>query len=97
MNSKKKPLWLTFENADPSGSPIVVMLKCGDDLRMDMVTLQLFQAMQIIWFENGLQVKMSLYKVLCTGYMQVMLENGNKFRYTCKYSCSRRGCYKAII
>ena len=74
MNSKKKPLWLTFENADPSGSPIVVMLKCGDDLRMDMVTLQLFQAMQTIWFEHGLQVKMSLYKVLCTGYMQGMLE-----------------------
>ena len=74
MNSKKKPLWLTFENADPSGSPIVCMLKCGDDLRMDMVTLQLFQAMQTIWFENGLQVKMSLYKVLCTGYMQGMLE-----------------------
>ena len=50
------------------------MLKCGDDLRMDMVTLQLFQAMQSIWFENGLKVKMSLYKVLCTGYMQGMLE-----------------------
>ena len=74
MNSKKKPLWLTFENADPSGDPIVCMLKCGDDLRMDMVTLQLFQAMQAIWFENGLKVKMSLYKVLCTGYMQGMLE-----------------------
>ena len=74
MNSKKKQLWLTFENADPSGNPNVVMLKCGDDLRMDMVTLQLFQAMQTIWFDNGLQVKMSLYKVLCTGYMQGMLE-----------------------
>ena len=74
MNSKKKPLWLTFENADPFGNPIVCMLKCGDDLRMDMVTLQLFQAMQTIWFENGLQVKMSLYKVLCTAYMQGMLE-----------------------
>ena len=34
MKSKKKPLWLTFENADPLGYPIVVMLKCGDDLRM---------------------------------------------------------------
>ena len=74
MNSKKKPLWLTFENADPLGDNIVAMLKCGDDLRMDMVTLQLFQAMQTLWFDDGLQVKMSLYKVLCTGYMQGMLE-----------------------
>ena len=74
MQSKKKPLWLTFENADPYGEPIVCMLKCGDDLRMDMVTLQLFQSMQTLWFENGLKVKMALYKVLCTGNMQGMLE-----------------------
>ena len=50
------------------------MLKCGDDLRMDMVTLQLFKAMQTVWFENGLNVKMSLYKVLCTGNQEGMLE-----------------------
>jgi phosphatidylinositol kinase/protein kinase (PI-3 family) len=50
------------------------MLKCGDDLRMDMVTLQLFRAMQNIWYENGLKLKMSLYKVLCTGNQQGMLE-----------------------
>ena len=74
MKSKKKPLWLTFENADPLGSPIVVMLKCGDDLRMDMVTLQLFKAMQTLWSENGLNLKMSLYKVLCTGNQEGMLE-----------------------
>jgi len=74
MKSKKKPLWLSFENADPLGSAIVVMLKCGDDLRMDMVTLQLFKAMQTLWFQNGLNVKMSLYKVLCTGREEGMLE-----------------------
>ena len=74
MKSKKKPLWLTFENADPLGDNIVVMLKCGDDLRMDMVTLQLFRAMQNLWYENGLKLKMSLYKVLCTGNQQGMLE-----------------------
>ena len=74
MKSKKKPLWLTFQNSDPQGDDIVVMLKCGDDLRMDMVTMQLFKAMQTIWFENQLKVKMSLYKVLCTGNEEGMLE-----------------------
>ena len=74
MKSKKKPLWLTFKNSDPLGEDIVVMLKCGDDLRMDMVTMQLFKAMQTLWFENQLKVKMSLYKVLCTGNQQGMLE-----------------------
>ena len=74
MKSKKKPIWLTFKNADTLGDDIAVMLKCGDDLRMDMVTLQLFRAMQTLWFNGGLKVKMSLYKVLCTGYQQGMLE-----------------------
>ena len=74
MKSKKKPLWLNFQNSDPLGDDIVVMLKCGDDLRMDMVTMQLFKAMQTLWFENQLKVKMSLYKVLCTGDEQGMLE-----------------------
>ena len=74
MKSKKKPLWLNFQNSDPQGEDIVVMLKCGDDLRMDMVTMQLFKAMQTLWFENQLKVKMSLYKVLCTGNQQGMLE-----------------------
>ena len=74
MKSKKKPLWLTFQNSDPLGEDIVVMLKCGDDLRMDMVTMQLFKAMQTLWFENQLKVKMSLYKVLCTGNQEGMLE-----------------------
>ena len=74
MKSKKKPLWLTFENADFYGEKIVGMLKCGDDLRMDMVTLQLFKAMQSLWYDNGLKLKMSLYKVLCTGNEQGMLE-----------------------
>ena len=74
MKSKKKPLWLTFINSDPLGDDIVVMLKCGDDLRMDMVTLQLFQTMQTMWFEDDLKVKMSLYKIICTGNQQGMLE-----------------------
>ena len=74
MKSKKQPLWLRFKNDDEIGDDIVVMFKKGDDLRMDMVTLQLFQAMQTIWFEHKLKLKMSLYGVMCTGYNQGMLE-----------------------
>ncbi|MCQ2817861.1 MAG: hypothetical protein MJ252_11405 [archaeon] len=74
MKSKKKPLWLTFKNSDPVGEDIVVMFKKGDDLRMDIVTLQLFKAMQTMWFNNSIKLKMSIYKVMCTGYNQGMLE-----------------------
>jgi phosphatidylinositol-4,5-bisphosphate 3-kinase len=74
MKSKKKPLWLVFKNSDPNGDDIIVMFKKGDDLRMDMVTLQIFKEMQNLWYNNGLFLKMSLYKVICTGNNEGMLE-----------------------
>ena len=76
MKSKKKPLWLTFKNADPLGDDIVVMLKCGDDLRMDMVTLQLFQAMQTLWFDGGLNLKMTFSELLGS-YIRFALSSKN--------------------
>ena len=40
MDSKMRPLWTVFENDDPSGSDIYFIFKNGDDLRQDMLTLQ---------------------------------------------------------
>jgi phosphatidylinositol-4,5-bisphosphate 3-kinase len=45
MSSKKVPLWLVFENADSAGPPIYVIFKSGDDLRQDILTLQLLKIM----------------------------------------------------
>ena len=45
MDSKKVPLWLHFLNADPvAGEEIIVIFKCGDDLRQDQLTLQVAPA-----------------------------------------------------
>jgi len=74
MKSKKKPLWLVFKNADDNGEDVVVMFKKGDDLRQDILTLQLFRIMHNLWFENKIKVKMSLYNVISTGFNQGMLE-----------------------
>ena len=80
MKSKKRPLWLVFENEvrfnyikDDRGKNINVMFKKGDDLRQDILTIQLFKVMQNLWFDNGLKLKMSLYSVISTGYFQGML------------------------
>jgi phosphatidylinositol-4,5-bisphosphate 3-kinase len=34
-----------FENVDPHGDPIYVIFKSGDDLRQDILTLQLLNIM----------------------------------------------------
>lgn len=74
MESKKKPLWLTFENAVPGGKPIVVMFKAGDDLRQDQLTLQVLSAMDRLWKKDELDLHMSAYGCISTGNEIGMLE-----------------------
>lgn len=53
MDSKKRPLMLDFENADPTGTDIRIILKIGDDLRQDMFTLQMLRIMDRLWKNAG--------------------------------------------
>ena len=46
MSSKKKPMMLHFTNADPrSMNTVQILFKNGDDLRQDILTLQLLKVM----------------------------------------------------
>eukprot|EP00301_Raphidiophrys_heterophryoidea_P003105 c11415_g1_i1.p1 GENE.c11415_g1_i1~~c11415_g1_i1.p1 ORF type:complete len:1225 (+),score=358.02 c11415_g1_i1:46-3720(+) len=67
MDSKKVPLWLTFKNADPVGQNLVTMLKYGDDLRQDIVTLQMIRIMDKLWEREGLELRLNTYGVVATG------------------------------
>jgi len=67
MSSKKVPLWLVFENADTLGPDIYVIFKSGDDLRQDILTLQLLRFMDKIWLDNGLDMRLKPYKAVATG------------------------------
>lgn len=53
MDSKMRPLLLEFENVDPTGSDIRIILKIGDDLRQDMFTLQMLRIMDRLWKNAG--------------------------------------------
>eukprot|EP00708_Paratrimastix_pyriformis_P002409 GAFH01001155.1.p1 GENE.GAFH01001155.1~~GAFH01001155.1.p1 ORF type:complete len:549 (+),score=288.11 GAFH01001155.1:132-1649(+) len=74
MDSKKLPLWLTFTNPDPQCDPIVVLFKCGDDIRQDQLTLQMIRIMDKIWRRNGLDLRLKPYLALATGDNQGFLE-----------------------
>jgi phosphatidylinositol-4,5-bisphosphate 3-kinase len=67
MDSKMKPLWMVYKNADPYGSDIFEIFKQGDDLRQDMLTLQIIGIMDSIWHQEGLDLKMVPYGCLSTG------------------------------
>lgn len=61
MDSKMRPLWIVFENADMHGDDIYIIFKNGDDLRQDMLTLQMLRVMDRIWKINGYDFRMNPY------------------------------------
>jgi|EP01046_Picozoa_sp_COSAG06_P013361 hypothetical protein len=56
MGSHQVPLWLVFENYDPTAEPVYIIFKDGDDVRQDTLVLQLFNIMQDTWEEDGLDI-----------------------------------------
>jgi len=74
MKSKKKPLWLVFENVCDLAEDTYIMFKKGDDLRQDIITLQLFKIMHKLWYEEGIRLKMSNYEVISTGNFEGLLQ-----------------------
>lgn len=74
MDSKKLPLWLVFVNADPRGKDLYVIFKDGDDLRQDLLTLQMFRIMDNIWRRAGMDLKMIPYGCVSTGDEIGMIE-----------------------
>ncbi|KAK2505892.1 hypothetical protein MC885_013584 [Smutsia gigantea] len=67
FNSNAVPLKLSFQNVDPLGENIRVIFKCGDDLRQDMLTLQMIRIMSKIWVQEGLDMRMVIFRCFSTG------------------------------
>lgn len=75
MDSKMKPLWIMYssEEAGSAGS-VGIIFKNGDDLRQDMLTLQMIQLMDILWKQEGLDLRMTPYGCLPTGDRTGLIE-----------------------
>ncbi|CAB1329654.1 unnamed protein product [Coregonus sp. 'balchen'] len=77
MASKKKPLWLEFSSMDspcPSGPPVGIIFKQGDDLRQDMLVIQTLVVMDFIWQEKSLDLNLVPYGCISTGHNIGMIE-----------------------
>jgi len=80
MDSAKKPLWLVWLNPDPLADKLKgheknsIIFKNGDDLRQDMLTLQVIAIMDSIWNREGMDLRMMPYNCLATGSQVGMIE-----------------------
>lgn len=74
MDSKMRPLWIVFENSDLHGDDICVIFKNGDDLRQDMLTLQMLRVMDKIWKSHGYDFRMNPYSCVSTEHRLGMIE-----------------------
>ena len=76
--SAKKPLWLVWKSLDPlaecSLQKTTIIFKSGDDLRQDMLTLQVIKIINYIWRTEGFDLKMMPYTCLATGKHVGMIE-----------------------
>ena len=64
FSSKMVPIALSLYSSE--GKIFRVIFKIGDDLRQDLMMLQIFRIMDKIWMENNLDLKFTIYNVCPT-------------------------------
>ncbi|KAI4790697.1 hypothetical protein KUCAC02_034464 [Chaenocephalus aceratus] len=74
MDSKMKPLWIVYNNKLMGGDTLGIIFKNGDDLRQDMLTLQILRLMDLLWKEANLDLRIVPYGCLATGDRSGLIE-----------------------
>ncbi|CAG2173180.1 unnamed protein product [Oppiella nova] len=74
--SNSLPLKLVFKNPDTktSLSSLEAIFKAGDDLRQDMLSMQMIQIMDKVWLKEGLDLRMVCFGCVATDYRKGMIE-----------------------
>ena len=66
--SNTLPLRVQFRSAEDDGEPLPVIYKVGDDLRQDMLTIQMIRIMDKLWLKEGLDLRMVTFNCVPTGH-----------------------------
>jgi phosphatidylinositol-4,5-bisphosphate 3-kinase catalytic subunit alpha/beta/delta len=77
MDSAASPLWLVFENTDTSSSRLntfAIIFKAGDDLRQDILVMQMISLMDSYWKRDGMDLYMTTYGCVATGPSEGIIE-----------------------
>ncbi|KAK3101653.1 hypothetical protein FSP39_005228 [Pinctada imbricata] len=74
FTSNAVPLKLVFRNPNIKAEPVYAMFKVGDDLRQDMLTMQMIRLMDRLWLKAGLDLKIITFACLATGPKKGIVE-----------------------
>eukprot|EP01091_Cochliopodium_minus_P004356 TRINITY_DN14241_c0_g1_i1.p1 TRINITY_DN14241_c0_g1~~TRINITY_DN14241_c0_g1_i1.p1 ORF type:complete len:219 (-),score=51.81 TRINITY_DN14241_c0_g1_i1:222-878(-) len=75
MDSAKAPLKLDFTNSDPyCSNPTSILFKFGDDLRQDVLTLQILNLFDKLWKQDNLDLILTTYQVIATDFESGLIE-----------------------
>ena len=80
LHSKTKPLWLTFERMD--GNYVYLILKIGDDIRVDVLALQMMNVLDSFWKKEGLDLHLQPYIALPMGKRVGLIQVASKSETT---------------
>ncbi|KAJ8249138.1 hypothetical protein GJAV_G00231570 [Gymnothorax javanicus] len=74
FSSNAVPLKIALVKADPLEEEVNIMVKVGEDMRQEMLAVQMMRIMDRVWLQEGLDLRIVNFSCISTGKDQGMVE-----------------------